>query len=163
MATSTFPTGVSGIDTGRDDPLIPRLVLGVLEEASLHPEGPFAVTPTTILALLRFELAQVLEDQNGGSMLLGKLHDASTHLVREILIGMPDLVPEGGVVLLPFDNQARLAALACNTSEQFLPKAGYLLTPTNEVGSQDRTFNGLDGAHRQMGIQIEIHRTNSRV
>lgn len=56
-ATSTFSTGISGIDTGRDDPFIPRLVFGVGEDTSLHPESAFAIASAAILALLGFEFA----------------------------------------------------------------------------------------------------------
>ena len=57
MTASAFATGVSGIDTTGEDALVPGLVLGVIENASFHPESAFAVAPTAILALLRFELA----------------------------------------------------------------------------------------------------------
>jgi hypothetical protein len=113
MAPGTFATGVSGIDTGRDDSLVPRLVFGVGENASLHPEGSLAIATAAILAFLWLELAQVLKNENGRSMLLGKLDNASAHLMRQVLIGMPDLVPDGLVILFPLGNDARLGTLAC--------------------------------------------------
>ena len=57
MAASAFSTRIPGIDPGRDDPFVPGFVLGVLEDASLHPERPFAIAPTTVLAFLWLELA----------------------------------------------------------------------------------------------------------
>jgi hypothetical protein len=113
MATSTFSTGVSGIDARRDDPALPRLVLGVGEDTSRDRESAFAVASTTILAFLWLELAQVLKNENGRSMLLVKLDNASAHLMRQVLIGMPDLVPDGLVILFPLGNDARLGTLAC--------------------------------------------------
>jgi hypothetical protein len=99
MTASALPTGVAGIDTTGEDALVPRLVPGVIENAAFLPESAFAVAPTAIGALLRFELAQVLKNENRRSVLLGKLHNASTELVGQVLIGIPDLAPEGLIVL----------------------------------------------------------------
>jgi hypothetical protein len=63
MATSTFPTGISWADSAGENAFIVRFVLGVLEDASLHPEGSFAIASAAILALGWFEIAQVLKDQ----------------------------------------------------------------------------------------------------
>ena len=90
----------------------------------------------------------MLKHQNGRSMLFGKLDNASTHQVREGLISMGDLAPTVYVVLLPFCDDASLPAIACDPSELFIPKAGYLLTTANEPGGKTRTFNSLDGADR---------------
>src|SRR2546426_10942318 len=149
MATRTFSTRIPGIDAAGDDPFLPCLVLGILEDASFHPEGAFAIAATTIHAFLWFELAQMLEDENGGFMLLSKLDNASTHLMRKVLIGMFDLAPEVYIVLFPVGDETRLATIAGNASKLLLPKAGYRLTTTDERGSQDRTFNCLDATHGQ--------------
>jgi hypothetical protein len=98
---STFAARVAGIDAGGDDPAVPGFVLRKLENAPLHPEGPLAVAPFAILALLWFELAQMLEDQNAGSLVFGKLNNTSTHQVRKVLIGIADMPPEVGIILLP--------------------------------------------------------------
>jgi hypothetical protein len=116
MTVSAFTTGVSGIDTTGEDALVPRLVLGVTTNAAFHPESAFAVSLTAIRALLRFELAQVFKNENRRSMLLGKLHNASTDLVGQALIGIPDLAPEGLIVLFALSYGARLGAVACNAS-----------------------------------------------
>jgi hypothetical protein len=90
----------------------------------------------------------VLKDENAGSLGFGKLNNASTYPVSQILIGMADLPPEGGIVLLKGRDDASPGSIAGNTSKLFLPKAGYLATTSNEAGGQDRTFNGLDRTDR---------------
>src|SRR5690349_845801 len=100
LATAcAFATRVAGVDAGGNDPLIPGFVFGVLENASLHPEGSFAIAPFAVLALLCFELAKMLEDQDRCFLFFGKLNNASTHQVRKVLIGMADLPPEVGIIL----------------------------------------------------------------
>jgi hypothetical protein len=79
VTTSTFPTGVAWIDPAGDDALVPCLIFGVLEDAPLHPEGSLAVSPTAILASLGFEVAEVLKHQDGRSVVMSKLDNASTH------------------------------------------------------------------------------------
>jgi hypothetical protein len=49
VATSTFPAGVTRVDPTGDDALIPRFVLGVFEDAALHPVGAFLIAATAIL------------------------------------------------------------------------------------------------------------------
>ena len=63
MATSTFSTRITWIDSAGENALVIRFVFGVLEDTSLHPEGSFAVASTAILALLRLEITQVLKHQ----------------------------------------------------------------------------------------------------
>src|SRR2546428_1582383 len=63
MATSTFSTSISWADPAGENAFVIRFVFGVLEDASLHPEGSFAVASTAILALLRLEMTQVLKHQ----------------------------------------------------------------------------------------------------
>jgi hypothetical protein len=65
MTASTIPARVPGIDSTGDDPCIPCLVSGKPEDASLHPERSFAIPAPTVLAPLRFEMAQMLEHKNG--------------------------------------------------------------------------------------------------
>ncbi len=153
--TSTFPTGVAWIDPAGDDALVPCLIFGVLEDAPLHPEGPLAVSPAAIRASLGFEIAEVLKHQDGRPMVMSKLDDASTHQVRERLIDVLDLAPEVGIVLFALGDDASLAPVACNAPQLLLPKAVYLLATPDECGGQDRTFNSLDGADREVVVEIE--------
>jgi hypothetical protein len=148
MTTSTFPTGISGIDARRNNPFLPCLVPGILENASRDREGPFAIAPAAILALLGLELAQMLKDEDRRPVCFGELDNASTHLMGQILIRIPDLIPESFVILLPLGYEASPMSVACNASKQLLPKAGYLLATTDKLGGQDRTFNRLDRTHR---------------
>ena len=57
MATSTFAARIARIDSAGDDPRVPCLVLGIREDASLHPVGAFRVAAMAILARARFEVA----------------------------------------------------------------------------------------------------------
>lgn len=117
MAARTLATRISWIDAARDDPFIPCLVLGILEDASLHPEGAFALAATTILALLCFERALMLKDKNGRLMRFGKWDNASTHLMGEVLVGIADRAPERDVLLLALGNDPSLLAVTCNASQ----------------------------------------------
>lgn len=49
-------------------------------------------------------------------MRFGKLDNTSTDPMRQILSGIPDLVPKRLIILFTFGNDSRLAALACNAS-----------------------------------------------
>jgi len=160
VTTSTFPTGVAWIDSAGDDALVPCLIFGVLEDAPLHPEGSLAVSPATILALLWFEIAEVLKHQDGRPVVVSKLDNAGTHQVCERLIDVFDLAPEVGIVLFAIGDDASLASVACNAPQLLLPKAVYLLATPDEFGGQDRTFNSLDGADREVVVEIEIDSTN---
>jgi len=51
MATSTLPTGVSWIDPTGENAFVVGFVFRVLEDASLHPECPFAIASVAVLAL----------------------------------------------------------------------------------------------------------------
>ena len=62
MTARTFPTGIARTHPTGDDPRIPSLVFGVLENASLHPVRSFHVAPMAILARARFEVAQMLKN-----------------------------------------------------------------------------------------------------
>ena len=61
-ATSALPTGISRAHSAGENALVVGFVLGVLEDAPLHPESSFAVAPVTIRALLWLEGPQVLKD-----------------------------------------------------------------------------------------------------
>jgi hypothetical protein len=108
MAARTFAARIARVDSAGDDSLIPRFLLGVSEDASLHPVGAFAVAATAILAFLWFQVAQVLKHQKSGFMLLGELDNASTHQVCEMLIGIPDLAPEISIILFAFRYETSL-------------------------------------------------------
>ncbi len=116
MATRAFSTGIAGIDSAGDDSFIPCLVLGIAEDAPLHPESPLALASTAILALGRLEVPQVFKHQDGRLMLFGKLDNTSTHQVRDGLIYIAYLLPKSNIILLsPCDN-ASLASVACDPS-----------------------------------------------
>src|SRR5258708_1906859 len=160
VTTSTFPPSVAWIDPAGDDPLVPCLIFGVLEDAPLHPEGSLAVSPTAILASLRFAGAELLTHQDGRRVVMSKLDNTSTHQVRERLIAVLDLAPEVNIVLFALGYDAGLASVAGNAPQLLLPKAVYLLATPDECGGQDRTFNSLDGADREVVVEIEIDSTN---
>ena len=159
VTTSAFPTGVAWIDPAGDDALVPCLILGVREDAPLHPEGSLAVAPTAVRASLGFEMAEVLKHQDSSPVVVSKLDNASTHQVCERLIDVLDLAPEVDIVLFAIGEDASLAAVACNPSKLLLPKAVYLLATPDECGGKTRTFNSLDGADREVVVEIEIDRT----
>src|SRR5436190_54553 len=112
MATSTFPTAMAWIDPAGKNAFMVGFVFGVLEDASLHPVGPFAVASTAILAAFRLEITQVLKHHDGRPMLFGKLDNARTYQMRDGLICSRDLAPEVDVVLFPFSYDARLVSVA---------------------------------------------------
>src|SRR5947209_1728850 len=116
-----------------------------------------------ILPFFRLEVPQVLEDQDTRPLLLGELDNASAHQMGNVLICIADVAPEGGIVLFVFGNDASLGSLACNPSQLSLPKAGYRSATADEAGGQDRTFDSLDGAYREMFVEVQIDRTDSRV
>lgn len=116
MATSAFPTGIAWIDPAGKHALVVGLVLGIHEDASLHPVGTLAVASVTILALGRLEITQVLKHHDGGPLRFGKLDNASTYQMRDVLICMSDLAPEVDVVLFTFGYDAGLASVASDPS-----------------------------------------------
>jgi hypothetical protein len=134
VATSAFPTGVAWIDPAGDDALVPCLIFGVREDAPLHPVGPLAVSPAAIRTLLGFEIAEVLKHQDARPVVVSKLHNASAHKMRERLIAVFDLAPEGGIVLFALGDDARLASVACDAPQLLLPKAVYRLATHDECG-----------------------------
>jgi hypothetical protein len=158
VTTSTFPTGVAWIDPAGDDALVPCLLFGVLEDAPLHPEGSLAVSPAAIRASLGLEVAEVLKHQDGRPVVVSKLDNASTHQVRERRIDVLDLAPEVGIVLFALGDDASPASVAGNAPQLLLPKAVYLLATPDECGGQDRTFNRLDGADREVVLDKDTAR-----
>jgi hypothetical protein len=108
MTAMAFPGCVARVDPARDDPLVPRLIFGVVEDPPLHPERSFHVAPAAILALFGLEVSQVFKHQNGCPLLSGKLDNTSTHQMGNMLIHIADLAPEVGIVLLILCNDARL-------------------------------------------------------
>ena len=116
VAAMTLLARIARVDPTGDDLLVPRLIFGIGEDASLHPESPFAIAASAILALFRFEVAQMLKDENGCPLLLGKLDNAGAHQVGNLLVHLLDLAPEVGIVLFAFSDDARLGSVACNAS-----------------------------------------------
>jgi hypothetical protein len=116
MTTGTCSARIPRVDSGRDDPLIPCLVFGVREDASLHPEGPFAIASSAVLAPGRFETAKVLKHEDLCPMLFSKLDNASAHQMRKGVIYVVDLAPKGDVVLFAFRENTSLAPVACDPS-----------------------------------------------
>ena len=117
VAAVAFPACIPGGDPTGDDLLVPRLIFGIGEDASLHPESPFAIPASAILALFGLEVAQMLKDENGCPLLLGKLDYAGAHQVGNLLVHLLDLAPEGGIVLFACSDDARLDSVACNASK----------------------------------------------
>jgi len=114
MTTSAFSTGILRIYPTRENAFVVGFVFRVLEDTPLHPECPFAIASSAILAFGRFEIAQVLKHQDASLILFGKLHNASAHEMRDIFIDLVDLVPEIYIVLFTFREKASLASVASN-------------------------------------------------
>src|SRR3982074_713350 len=55
-ATSALTTGISWIDPTGEDAFGVCLILGIREDASLHPIGPFLIAAFAILAAFRPEI-----------------------------------------------------------------------------------------------------------
>jgi hypothetical protein len=59
----TFPTGLLWVDPAGDDAaFMVGLVFGVSVDAPLHPESSIHSASVTIVAFLRFQIAEVLKD-----------------------------------------------------------------------------------------------------
>jgi hypothetical protein len=107
VTSSAFPAGILWIDpAGDDSSLVPRFVFAVAENAPLHPEGSLYVSLMTIAASLRFQVAEVFEHQDGGSLFSGKLDNAMADLVSKILVTVMDFAPEVHIVLFSKCKQA---------------------------------------------------------
>lgn len=116
MATSAFSTGISWIDTARENTRVISFVLAVVEDTPFHPIGSFVVASFAVFALGRFEIAKVFKHQDGCLMLLSKLDNASTHQMCYLLVYVADLLPEMCIVLLALCDDASLASVACDAS-----------------------------------------------
>src|SRR5207248_4008079 len=100
-----------------NDTLVPCLICGEREDASLHPEGTLAISPAAIRALLWFEMAEVLKHQDARPVPVSKLDNASTDQVCESLIAVFDLAPEGDIVLFALGYGTSLAPVACDAPQ----------------------------------------------
>ncbi len=89
---------------------------GIPENAPFHPERPLLIASSVVLPLGRFEVAEMLKNEYGCLMLLGKLDNAVTHQMRYLLIHMPDVVPEMHIVLLVLCKNTGLVTVACDTA-----------------------------------------------
>ena len=116
MAASAFSGRIAGVHSAGNNPQVPCLVFGEVEDPPLHPEGTLAIPPVAILAFFRLEVPQVLEDQNTGPLLAGEPDNARAHQMGNMLIGVADLAPEVGIVLFIFGNDASLRSVTCNPS-----------------------------------------------
>src|SRR5437667_1259542 len=63
MTAMAFSGCVARVDSGGDDPSVPRFIFGVVEDPALHPERSLRVPPAAILALFRLEIPQVFKHQ----------------------------------------------------------------------------------------------------
>ena len=108
VAAMAFSGGIVWVDPTGDNPLVPRLIFGVVEDPAFHPECPFRISPSTILALFRLEVPQVLEDEDRSSLLRGELHNASAHEMSYLRVYGADLAPEVGIVLFILCDDASL-------------------------------------------------------
>ena len=116
VAAMTLPARIARVDPTGDDLLVPRLIFGIGEDTPLHPESPFAIAPSAIRALFGLESAQMLKDEDRSPLLSGKLDNAGTHQMGNLLVHLLDLAPEVGIVLFAFDENACLRSVACNAS-----------------------------------------------
>ncbi len=57
MTTSALPTRIPGTDPTGENTRVVAFILGIRENASLHPEGSFAIPSAAIFAFSRFEVA----------------------------------------------------------------------------------------------------------
>jgi hypothetical protein len=159
MAARALPACVAWTHAAGDDPLMPRLVFGVPEDAPFHPEGPLAVATAAIPAFLWPKLREVFKHQDGRSLLFRESDNAAGNQVGKFLITGSDLAPESDVILLPLGDETGALAVACDASQLPLPKAGYLTSTSDETGGQDRTFGSLNGAHGKRPVEIQVDST----
>lgn len=157
LAAVTLPPRIAWIDATGDDLMLPRLLFGVAKNATFHPIRAFGVGTSRVPALVRLEIPQMLSHQYACSILGCELDNADAHQVGHGRITVADATPEVGIVLLSFGQNASLRSVACDPSEQPLPKARYLCAPANEAGSQDGAFDRLDGTHSDVLIDVHIN------
>src|SRR5215469_6035863 len=106
MTAMAFSTGIARIHASGYDLLVICLIFGEPENPPFHPESSFHIATARILALFWTKSTQVLEDEDGCLVLLGKLNNASADQMSNLLIDMADFVPEVGIVLFAFGNGA---------------------------------------------------------
>src|SRR5215469_11780515 len=94
LAAVACSARIAWVDPAGEDPHMPRLVLGVAENAPFHPVGPFGIAPAAIAALCWLQGAQVLKDEVTGLLLPRELHNARAQQVRDVFIDVPDFGPE---------------------------------------------------------------------
>ena len=116
VAAMTFPARIARVDPTGDDLLVPCLIFGIGEDTPFHQESPFAIAPVAIRALFGLEVTQMLEDKDRCLLLSGKLDNAGTHQMGNLLVHVADLAPEVGIVLFVLCNDASLGSVACNAS-----------------------------------------------
>jgi len=119
MAAVTRSGCVGRVDAGGYNLVLPRLILGIAEDAAFHPVGALGVTTARVLPLFGLEIAQMLKDEHACTVLFGELDNASAHQMRHVLIGMADLTPEADIVLFILCNDASLRSVACYPPKQF--------------------------------------------
>jgi hypothetical protein len=112
----TLPTGVFRIDPAADDPCVPGFIPAEVEGFPTESIRPFGVGAATVLSSLWLEGAQMLKDQQGRPLRLGEIHDTSTQAMGHVFVQVADLGPKGGVIRLPFGDDAGLAPVAGNPS-----------------------------------------------
>src|SRR5258708_38452287 len=147
-ASCTRTTGISGTYPTGENTSIVGFVLCVVENASFHPIGAFLIPSFAVLALCWLEVAKMLKNHDACLMLLGKLDNAGTYQMSHMLVYVSHLLPRIHIVLFVLCNVASLFAIACDTSELFLPKSGYPLSTPNEKGGKSRTFTSSNGTDR---------------
>jgi hypothetical protein len=160
MTMRTCSTGILGIDTARDDPLVPGFVAAVTEDASLHPVHAYLVGTLTVASLFRVQIPQMFEHLDSGPVGFSKLDNPSTDEVSNLLIETVHALPEIQIILLSLGTDAGLASVAGNLAKERLPTTVDLCSVSEEQSSKRRAVRSQDGCDSQMAIQIQIDCTN---
>src|SRR6476660_1374954 len=108
MAASTLTASISGAYPTGENTSIVGLILGILEKTPFHPEGTFAIASSAVLAFCGFEIAKVLKHENSCFVLLCELDDATAHQMSHVVVYIPDLGPQIGIVLFTGGDDASL-------------------------------------------------------
>ena len=161
-AARALPACVARTHAAGDDPLMPRLVFGVPEDAPFHPESPLAIAPAAIPAFLWSKLREVFKHQDGRSLLLREIDNAARNQVGKCLITGAGTAPRATLSCSPSAMRTGAVAVACDASQLPLPKVGYLTSSPDETGGQDRTFGSLNGAHGDRPVEIQVDSTELR-
>ena len=161
MTTRTCSTGILGIDTARDDPLVPRDVSAVPADASFQPVPAFLVRTLTVASLFRLQIPQLFEHEDRGSVRPGKLDNPATDEVSHLLVEAMHAVPEMQSILLTLGTDPGRAAVAGDLAQERLPTTVDLCSGSEESGSKRRAVRAQDGCDRQMTIQIQLDCTDA--